>query len=165
MEEDVRRTDLTYDCIAKLEWNFNFLPPSWTTTESADPDTKSPAYFMNGQLFITKHLDRFPVLEFELFDEDVIVEPYMEGSLEKALETANCTKAKCSQSQYMDIEGFGLHVARTNDGGWLIWNELGAFFTNGTARHGTPLPSRLIEHLQGMNQLAEEAIGHPLALT
>lgn len=180
LEQDLRRTELTCSDLEGLEWQFHFIQPHDRTSgnDSATTQTRlpqeSPAYFVNGRLYILKYLWRFALLEIELLqytddgvnenDEAQIVSnhlwenrqyPHLVQALELAglaslssMENHSDDTIRCSYRQCLRIADFALHsIARTRQGGWIIWNKHVVLVSTGKRRGKAPLPEELQKHI------------------
>lgn len=167
--EDYRRTSISLPELESLAWNFNFLP--WA---GGSPNGQSRAYFLHRRLYILKYLWMYPLLPYNLFavneaagrgqegdqgqevDEGDLLgnmdflgamELALAGPLRAAVETAQASAARPSGTRYLKIGSFPIHyIARTADGGWLIWNQNVVFFSDGSPRE-VELPDQLDIHL------------------
>lgn len=175
IQQDLRRTELTTSELEGLEWQIHFIQQHRnsgiinSTTERLPQE--SPCYFVNGRLFILEYLWRFALLEIQLLeyedggtnenDEAQIVSnmlwenrqyPYLMRAVERmgleSLDPSLSEDLRCSYRQCLRIADFALHsVARTKEGGWLIWNKHVALVSRGTRRGKLPLPEDVQQHV------------------
>jgi hypothetical protein len=150
VEEDCARTELIIDELQRLEWNFNFLP--WANRNPAG-DTVSRCYFVGGRLYLLKYLWIYPRLDYEIVDDTTNIvdvgDNVMDEPLQAAAALARTSHPRCSQTQQVRVAHFPQHrVARTSQGGWLLWNENVVFFSDGRPDREEELPDQLKMHLE-----------------
>jgi hypothetical protein len=159
VEIDFRRTEITQEELERLEWHFNFLP--WAGGRSNGTGSLSLAYFHQGRLYLTKYLWMYPILNYEVItsnteiasmedfhlDFRVGLDDMLGEPLRQAVIYAGTSNPRHSPVQYVQISSFPAHyIARTSNGGWVLWNENVVFFSRGLPREAQ-LPDQLEMHI------------------
>ena len=157
VECDFRRTEITQEELETLEWHFNFLP--WAGGNSNGTGTRSPAYFHRNCLYLVNYLWIYPSLNFEVltYDTDNLsvddiffragLEVVLGEPLRQAIIFAGTSNPRHSTTQYVQVSLFPPHyIARTSEGGWVLWNENVVFCSAGITREAR-LPDLLASDL------------------